>query len=150
MNIRPNLYILSDNQIASIALKKFQNECSEIETSEELMGLMDINNYIYSSISGLPLEKFFISLTSSKSIFYRFKIKNSSYEIKWEVFSDTDELDGFYCALHIYNNGIKEKSVHGSVDYIYEVINNTLFKTEEIYSVIADEYTTPFYQAEYA
>lgn len=124
---RPNLYILSENRIASDALKKFESECNDLEESYIFDKLTNINNYIYSSISGLPLDRFFISLTSSHSIFYRFKTISSPYEIKWELFLDEDGDEDFYCALHIYNNSVKEKSIHGTIDVIYDVIINTLF-----------------------
>jgi hypothetical protein len=148
MDNRPNLYILSDNMIAYAALKGFNAQSCDIE-SEDVYRLINMNNYVYSQfISGLSLEKLNISLTTSYSVFYRFKLKNSPFEFKWEIFIDEDEENGFYCALHIYNDSIKEKSIHGNVNSIMGVIANILFEPNNSFS--ESEYATPFYEEKYA
>lgn len=118
--------IISDNVIASNALDIFYAETKDIHNKG-----LSVNNRIFSLISALDLEKLFISSTTSNSIFYRFKIKNNSFEFMWEVCLDYDGDGNTGCTLQVYIGDENQKSTSGSIEEIYLIISKMIFEDQE-------------------
>jgi hypothetical protein len=125
-----NLFIGSNNEIASKAIRNFYIESERILDSEIAESYGNINNEVFSLLSWLPLEKLYISITTSDSIFYRFKISNSPFEFMWEAFLDYDGEGNKGSTLQIYKNAIKQKATFGDIDYIYNTVNDFAFQNE--------------------
>jgi hypothetical protein len=119
--------LFSSNEIADSALQKFYSD-SRLFSDDSLIGqYLSVNTEVFSLISGLPLEKLFISVTSSESIFYRFKLFGWVYEFMWEVFLDYDGDKNIGSTLQIYNDSTKVKSTYGSISYIYDSVIDISF-----------------------
>ena len=151
------IYLYPNSKIAKSALNSFNTEIGFY--NEFYNGLISeiksLNNDVFRLISDLPLDKLFISLTTSNSIFYRFTLLNSTYEFKLEVFFDYNENEesDIQSTLHIYHNGVKEKAVYGSLEYLYNIITETYGKFEysytplEIYTILPQETKIKEYEA---
>jgi hypothetical protein len=148
------LYLYPSYQVASDALSKVYTKISDYKNRDLLPTLQFKNNFVFSYISNLSLEYVYVDFTTSDSIFYRFKLTNSAYEIKWEVFLDSDDEADVESTLHVYKYSTKEKSTYGPLYYIYEVITEVLFKEKNINveysSQFIGEGNTDFYAHEYA
>jgi len=125
-----NLYLYSSNEVASNAIRGFYVESGKVLKGELAESYKAFNNEIFSLLSWLPLEKLYISVTSSDSLFYRFKLKDSPFEFMWEAFLDYDGEGNKGSTLQIYKNDIKQKPTFGDTDYIYSVINDIAFQDE--------------------
>jgi hypothetical protein len=112
------LYLYLNNPIAEKAFLSFNK-------SVYAGNIKGLNSYIFSLIGEYEFEKIFVSITSSNSIFYRFKLEESSYEFKWEIFYDfnQDPDSDVESILHIYKDNIKIKSTFGFIDFTYDKIN---------------------------
>lgn len=85
----------------------------------------------------LNLNNLFITLTKSDSIFFRFTSIDNVYEFKLEAFLDYDECDNddVESTLHIYKNGIKQKSLYGDIDYLCDIVRKIIPITELVYEI---------------
>lgn len=129
-------------QLSSYSQKSFLNVINNLDSQSLTKKIFSKNNEILFLISALNLDSLFISLTSSNSILYRFKFFDSRYEFKWEVFIDEENNDDneIQSILHIYQHQKKIKSTYGSIEFIYEVINSTLYD-KKLSSFIIEDYT---------
>ena len=87
-------------------------------------------------ISNFNLNNLFVSLVGSDSIFFRFTSIDNCYEFKLEAFleyNDNDESD-IEATLHVYKNGMKEKSLFGGIDYLCDIVSKLL--TEPLYEIV--------------
>jgi hypothetical protein len=123
------MLIYALNNSVSDALKHFNLEIKKLDNSD-LADRMSINNAeVISLISLFDPEKLYISITSSDSVFYRFKLYDSPFEFKWNVFVNANEEEN--STLIIYKNSIKQNSYYGSVYELYDAINNVLNEAPE-------------------
>lgn len=125
-----DLFIYSNNKVASDALFIFNEESELIEDVSIRKSLKGINSEAFSFLSGLLLEKLFISATSSNSLFYRFKMSNIDYDFMMEVFLDFDGNGNVGATLQVYKNSSKLKSFSGTTDNIYNAVINTAFEND--------------------
>lgn len=114
------------NEVADKANLLFEERISFVAI--DLLYKIKYYNYeVFKFISQLDLNRLFISLTSSDSIFYRFSTYGNNYEFKLELFLDYNPADNrdIQCALHIYNNANKIGAYYGNIEYISTVITKT-------------------------
>lgn len=118
--------IYPTNDIVKEALSSFTKQLFFISESGIYDKIISKNNEVFKLLSELPLRKFFVSITSSDSIYYRFSFLNSEYEFKLEVFFDYEEEDEFdiESTLHIYNGKVKEAASFGSLESLHNIITN--------------------------
>lgn len=127
-NYTSNLY--TENKVVKNAILDFDTNVIKRVDINAFYKLKVLNNKILSLISELNFEKIFISYISSGSIFYRFKLIDSVYEFKWEIFTDEDGDCDFDSILHIYKNDVNTESTFGMIDYTFKIISDILFGNE--------------------
>lgn len=132
-------------QLSSFAIKDFLTVVNNIGSQYLTNKIRSKNNEILFLISALNLDSLFISLTNSNSILYRFKFIDTKYEFKWEVFLDDEDDCAIQSILHIYQDQKKVKSTYGSIQYIYELINATVYD-ESLNSFIIENYSPEIYK----
>jgi hypothetical protein len=126
-----DLFLLSGNRVAANAIDRFVLQCDKINNSEQRRLFSELNTQIFNLLTWLSLDDLSISITSSESIFYRFKVSDSDFDFMWEAFLDYDGEGNFGSTLQVYKNDVKYKSTFGEVDYIYETVNEIAFQGEE-------------------
>lgn len=127
--------IYPNSDIAQKAYVSFKEQVySPLLENEELISKANtINSEIFNLISEFSLSKFFVSITTSNSIFYRFAIFESNLEFKLEVFFDYDVNDesDIQSTLHVYDGSIKEGAYFGAIDYLYKIIISKVYANRE-------------------
>jgi hypothetical protein len=145
-----NLYLYSDSEIASNALNAFYEEVYGAYDENLTEKFINVNNEVFSLISKLTLNKFFISTTSSESLFYRFSIVDKPFEFMWEVFLDYDGEQNIGSTLHIFNADNKVLSTFGDTTYIFDKIIEIAFQGQETNQSVFEMQVIDEYEAVYA
>jgi len=140
-----SLFLLSENMVASNAISAFDLQFPKRIKGRDYQSYSDYNAQIFSLLSWLPLEDLYISITSSESIFYRFKLKDIDFDFMWEAFLDYDGEGNKGSTLQIYKGDNKYKSITGDVDAIYGIINEVAFPVTQNYV----SFTIPMPTSEY-
>jgi len=120
-----------DNKILNDAYKAFRIQLLSIPEDASIVFL---NTKDILSILGQlkTIDKLFISLTSSNSIFFRFIIAEKN-EFKIEFFYDYDKNDkeDVQSVLHYYSDGEKKSSYFGSISSIFSIISEISTQCDE-------------------
>jgi len=133
--------LYTDNKVLNDAYKSFRKQLSSIPDDLHY-ALFSITNDFFGQIKGLNLDKLFISITQSNSLFFRFSNYNSNYEFKFEIFSEYDSTDekDIESILHLYKNGEKENSYFGTVQNLFNIVKNLTPDLQIVYG-FNTEYT---------
>jgi|GEM_PF-5442045 len=129
----------STNKVLNEAYKSFKTQLSSI-TPEFRVSACSVTDKVFDLLNRLNLDKLYISITSSDSLFFRFSNCKSDYEFKFEVFYDYDESDenDIESTLHVYKNQEKKDSYFGSIEYLFNTINELLFEGVLVYEINVD------------
>ena len=121
------------------AYQSFIQELPQEITSDVLQKITTLNTEILEILCQLNIDKLFITITTSQSLFYRFSVANFQLEFKLEVFFNIDSADSTEAVLHVYKSGEKQNSFYGTIKELTNVINSYIpnkyafiFEFEEI------------------
>jgi hypothetical protein len=124
-----DLYLYPTNKVSLNALNSFDKKVMSFSDKNLVEKIRSYNNEIFNLISEFDLDYLFVSYTSSDSLFYRFKVFNSSFEFKWNIFINNDKEEN--STLIIYKNSNKKHSYYGSISELYTTVNDTLNEVSE-------------------
>jgi hypothetical protein len=135
----PDIYAFPTNEKARASLNSFISRANELFEGADLCNILGLNSEIFSHLSEFDLEKIFVSITTSDSLFYRFKIKGNPYEFKLELSFEQSNEPNIESILHIYKNGIKDKSTFGSLYYTLDVIYSLISPEDSTFYIASED-----------